>query len=217
MFADPGQRQVAIGIWITSFSAGGAVGPVLGGVLLERFWRGAVFLLALPVMALLLVLGPRVLPEYRDPAAGRLDLPSAALSLVAVLAVVFGLKLSAQDGLGGLPAAAVLVGLVVGVGFVRRQRRLADPMIDLRLFRNSAFTGVLHKQLRLMADGHYRYPSGHSGKAVRICFTIVSSPALRAAACDGHPRAGGSARRHPSTGCILQHCQSATDEMGCVA
>jgi DHA2 family multidrug resistance protein-like MFS transporter len=147
MFQDPQQRQVAIGIWITSFSAGGAIGPVLGGVLLEHYWWGSVFLLALPVMALLLVLGPRVLPEYRDPGAGRLDLVSAVMSLVAVLAVVFGLKLSAQDGLGWLPAAAVLVGLVVGVIFVRRQLRLADPMIDLRLFRNTAFNASLATNL----------------------------------------------------------------------
>jgi MFS transporter, DHA2 family, multidrug resistance protein len=143
MFPDPRQRQVAIGIWITSFSAGGAIGPVLGGVLLERFWWGSVFLLAVPVMAVLLVLGPRVLPEYKDPDAGRLDLVSAAMSLVAVLAVVFGLKQIAQNGLGPPAVLAVLVGLVVGVGFVRRQRRLADPMIDLGLFRNTAFNAAL--------------------------------------------------------------------------
>jgi len=143
MFPDPRQRSVAIGIWITSFSAGGAIGPVLGGVLLERFWWGSVFLLALPVMALLLVLGPRVLPEYRDPQAGRLDLPSAVMSLVAVLAVVFGLKQVAQDGIGGLAAVAVVVGLVVVVVFARRQLRLADPMIDLRLFRIPAFNASL--------------------------------------------------------------------------
>src|SRR5215468_11138936 len=81
MFQDPGQRSTAIGIWITAFSAGGAIGPMLGGVLLEHFWWGSVFLLAVPVMALLLALGPRVLPEYRDPAADRLDLVSAALLL----------------------------------------------------------------------------------------------------------------------------------------
>jgi MFS transporter, DHA2 family, multidrug resistance protein len=143
MFADPRQRQVAIGVWITAFSAGGAIGPVAGGVLLERWWWGSVFLLAVPVMALLLALGPRVLPEYRDPQAGRLDLVSVALSLVAVLAVVFGLKQVAQDGLGGLAVAAILVGLAVGVGFVRRQRRLADPMIDLRLFRSRSFNAAL--------------------------------------------------------------------------
>jgi MFS transporter, DHA2 family, multidrug resistance protein len=147
MFPDPRQRSVAIGVWITSFSAGGAIGPVLGGVLLERYWWGSVFLLAVPVMAVLLVLGPRVLPEYRDPDAGRLDLPSAGLSLVAVLAVVFGLKLIAQDGLGGLAAAAILVGLGVAVVFVRRQLTLADPMIDLRLFRSSAFNASLATNL----------------------------------------------------------------------
>jgi DHA2 family multidrug resistance protein-like MFS transporter len=147
MFPDPRQRQVAIGIWITSFSAGGAIGPVMGGVLLERFWWGSVFLLAVPVMALLLALGPRVLPEYRDPGAGRLDLISAAMSLVAVLAVVFGLKLTAQDGFGGLAGAAVLVGVGVGLLFARRQLTLADPMIDLRLFRSTAFNASLATNL----------------------------------------------------------------------
>jgi DHA2 family multidrug resistance protein-like MFS transporter len=147
MFQDPRQRTTAIGIWITSFSAGGAIGPVLGGLLLEHFWWGSVFLLALPVMALLLVLGPRVLPEYRDPDAGRLDLASAAMSLVAVLAVVFGLKQTAQNGIGPLPVAAVVVGLVVGVLFVRRQLALDDPMIDLRLFRIRAFNASLATNL----------------------------------------------------------------------
>ena len=147
MFPDPGQRQVAIGIWITSFSAGGAIGPVLGGVLLERFWWGSVFLLALPVMALLLVLGPLVLPEYRAPGAGRPDLVSAAMSLLAVLAVVFGLKRVAQYGPGPLAGAAVLTGLVAGVVFARRQLRLADPMIDLRLFRIRAFNASLATNL----------------------------------------------------------------------
>jgi MFS transporter, DHA2 family, multidrug resistance protein len=147
MFQDPRQRTTAIGVWITSFSAGGAIGPVLGGVLLEHFWWGSVFLLALPVMALLLLLGPRVLPEYRDPGAGRLDLASAAMSLVAVLSVVFGLKQTAQGGLGPQAVAAVVVGLAVGVGFVRRQRRLADPMIDLRLFGSRAFDAALATNL----------------------------------------------------------------------
>jgi MFS transporter, DHA2 family, multidrug resistance protein len=147
MFQDPGQRSTAIGIWITSFSAGGAIGPVLGGVLLEHYWWGSVFLLAVPVMALLLALGPRVLPEYRDPDAGRLDLVSAAMSLVAVLAVVFGLKLTAQDGFGGLAGAAILVGVVVGLLFARRQLTLADPMIDLRLFQDTAFNASLATNL----------------------------------------------------------------------
>jgi DHA2 family multidrug resistance protein-like MFS transporter len=140
MFLDPDQRTFAIGVWATSFSAGAAIGPLAGGFLLEHFWWGSVFLLAVPVMALLLVLGPFLLPEFRDPQAGRLDLTSAALSLVAVLAVIYGLKQVAQDGLGWLPVLSVAAGIATGAAFARRQRELADPLIDLGLFRAPAFS-----------------------------------------------------------------------------
>jgi len=143
MFQDPRERGVAIAVWISAFSAGSAVGPILGGILLENFWWGSVFLLALPVMGLLLVLGPIVLPEYRDENAGQLDIASAAMSLIAVLALIFGLKQIAQDGIGLVPAVSILAGLVVGTLFVRRQLSLADPMIDLRLFRIPAFSASL--------------------------------------------------------------------------
>ncbi|MGH2662694.1 MAG: MFS transporter [Actinomycetota bacterium] len=143
LFLDPRQRQTAIAVWITSFSVGAAIGPLLGGLVLEFFWWGSAFLLAVPVMALLLVLGPRLLPEYRDPGAGRLDLASAAMSLVAVLAVNFGLKQIAQNGWGTLPALSILFGFALGIAFVRRQRRLADPFIDLRLFRAPGFSASL--------------------------------------------------------------------------
>src|SRR4030095_10815058 len=98
-------------------------------------------------MALLLGLGPILLPEYRAPDAGRLDLTSAAMSLVAVLAVVFGLKQTAQNGVGSLPVAAVVVGLVVGLLCVGRHRTLAGPLIDLRLFRIRAFSASLATNL----------------------------------------------------------------------
>ncbi|MGH3568132.1 MAG: MFS transporter [Pseudonocardia sp.] len=143
MFQDPKERSIAIGIWIGAFSAGSAVGPVLGGLMLAWFWWGSVFLLALPVMVALLILGPRVLPEYRDPDAGRLDLISAAMSVTALLAVVYGLKQIAQDGLAPVPAAVIVAGLMVAVVWVRRQRRLTDPMIDLGLFRIRAFNAAL--------------------------------------------------------------------------
>jgi DHA2 family multidrug resistance protein-like MFS transporter len=140
MFLDSDQRTFAIGVWATSFSAGAAIGPLAGGFLLEHFWWGSVFLLAVPVMALLLVLGPLLLPEFRDPQAGRLDLTSAALSLAAVLAVIYGLKQVAQDGLGWLPVLSVAAGVAAGAAFARRQRELADPLIDLGLFRAPAFS-----------------------------------------------------------------------------
>ena len=98
MFLDPKQRAVAIGVWISSFSAGTVIGPPLGGFLLEYFWWGSVFLVSVPMMVLLLVLGPTLLPEFRDPNAGRPDLPSAILSVAAVLAVIYGLKQIAEHG-----------------------------------------------------------------------------------------------------------------------
>jgi MFS transporter, DHA2 family, multidrug resistance protein len=143
MFQDDRQRTVAIGIWITSFSVGAAIGPLVGGVLLESFHWGSVFLLAVPVMALLLAIGPRLLPEYKDPEPGRLDLTSAAMSLVAVLAVIYGIKAIAKDGAGIASVAPVLAGLAVGAAFVDRQRRLADPMVDLELFRRPGFSLAL--------------------------------------------------------------------------
>ena len=143
MFQDSRERTVAIGVWIGAFSAGSAIGPVLGGIMLEFFWWGSVFLIAIPVMVALLILGPRILPEYRDPEAGRLDPASAIMAVGAVLAVIFGLKQIAQEGPGLLAIGAIVVGLVVGVLWVRRQRQLADPMIDLALFRVPTFNAAL--------------------------------------------------------------------------
>ena len=157
MFLDPQQRRVAIGVWITSYSVGAAIGPLIGGVLLEYFWWGSVFLIGVPVMALLLVLGPLLLPEFRDPNAGRLDLVSAAMSLAAVLLVIFGLKKTAEDGLRLVPTLCILAGLAVGYAFVRRQQALADPLIDVRLFRMPAFSASLATYMlaTLVAFGAY--------------------------------------------------------------
>ena len=143
MFMDPKQRSTAIGVWIAAYSAGGAIGPVLGGVLLEFFWWGSVFLIGVPVMGLLLVLGPRTLPEYRDPNAGRLHFMSAAASLLAILGVVYGLKQIAQDGISAVPVLSIIVGLALGFAFVRHQLSLESPIIDVRLFRIRAFSASL--------------------------------------------------------------------------
>lgn len=143
MFRDPEQRTFAIGIWATSYSLGAAVGPLLGGILLEHYWWGSVFLLSVPVMLLLLAVGPRLLPEYRDHSAGHLDLVSAALSLVSVLAMIYGLKHTAEHGVGGTGLGTFAAGLLVGYAFVQRQQQLADPLIDLRLFGSPAFSVAL--------------------------------------------------------------------------
>jgi len=143
MFLDPKQRTVAVGVWIASFSAGGAIGPLLGGLVLEHFWWGSVFLLNIPVMLLLLGLGPILLPESRDPNALRFDPASAALSLVAVLAAIYGIKRIAEDGPAWVPATAIVAGLAMGTLFVRRQLSLDDPLINLRLFQSPAFSASL--------------------------------------------------------------------------
>lgn len=143
MFLDEGERTRAIAIWITAYSVGGLIGPVLGGLMLQFFWWGSVFLLAVPVMLLVLITGPLLLPEYRDPNAGRPDLVSAALSVAAVLSAIYGLKLIAQDGLALLPLLSIGAGIVLAVVFMRRQMVLADPFIDLWLFRSPGFSASL--------------------------------------------------------------------------
>ncbi|CAL9619420.1 Multidrug efflux pump LfrA [Streptomyces sp. enrichment culture] len=143
MFLDARQRSVAIGLWMTSFMVGAMLGPPVGGLLLEWFWWGSVFLLALPVMALLLTVGPVVLPEYRNEDAGRLDLPSALLSLLAVLSVVYAVKTAASHGFTATASAALAAGIVLSVTFVRRQKRLAVPLLDIGLFRNRTFATAL--------------------------------------------------------------------------
>lgn len=143
MFHHERQRQFAIGIWITAFSVGSAIGPLAGGLLLQWFHWGAVFLAAVPVMLLLLLLGPALLPEYRDPHAGRLDLASVAMSLSAVLALIWGLKQLAEAGASGPALAAIVGGVLMAAAFVRRQTRLDYPLLDLALFRRAAFSAAL--------------------------------------------------------------------------
>ncbi|MEA2509168.1 MAG: transporter, family, multidrug resistance protein [Actinomycetota bacterium] len=147
MFLDSRQRTFAVGVWASSFSAGGAIGPLVGGLLLEHFWWGAAFLAGVPIMVLLLVLGPLLLPEFRDPAAGLPDLLSAALSLVAVLAVIYGVKQIAEGNIDPASTLSIVAGIIGGVIFVRRQGELADPLIDPRLFRVPAFGASLATNL----------------------------------------------------------------------
>ncbi len=143
MFREERQRTLAIAVWSVSLPLGGAVGPLIGGAMLQSFWWGSVFLLAVPVMVLLLATGPVLLPEYRDTTAGRPDFLSVGLSLAAILPVVYGLTEIAAGGSLLVPAGTVAAGLLVGWVFVRRQRTLADPLIDPRLFREPGFSAAL--------------------------------------------------------------------------
>ncbi|GGF40467.1 MFS transporter [Youhaiella tibetensis] len=153
MFRDPAQRGFAISIWMVCFMAGMTVGPLVGGFMLEHFWWGSVFLLGVPVMVLLLVAAPFLLPEYRDPAGGRLDLLSVVLSLLSILPVVYGLKEMARLGIEPVSLGAIAVGLGFSLAFIARQRRLADPLFDLGLFSNRAFTTAVGGMFGITSTG----------------------------------------------------------------
>ena len=143
MFRDEREKTFAVSVWVSSFSCGGAIGPVVGGVLIAHFWWGAVFLAPIPIMALLLILGPRLLPEHRSAKAGRIDVLSALLTLATVLPIIFAIKRVAEGGDVRLSGLAAAVGAICGGVFVGRQLKLQDPLLDLRLFRLPALSVAL--------------------------------------------------------------------------
>lgn len=143
LFKDAQQRVMAVGLWGTSFSLGALIGPILGGAMIEKFWWGSVFLINIPVMILLVIIGPRILPEYKNPNAEKTDLISAGLSLIALLSIVFGIKKLAEHGLSWISILTIGFGFVIGVLFVKRQKKLTTPLIDLKLFDNFTFNALL--------------------------------------------------------------------------
>ncbi|WP_280235241.1 MFS transporter [Nocardia cyriacigeorgica] len=142
MFTDAGQRAMAIGVWATMFALGMAAGPVVGGILVAHFWWGAVFLLAVPISVAVLIVAPVLLPEYRSDAP-RLDLRSVALSLAAILPIVYAIKHVAAQGVDATALVAVLLGGGSTIVFIRRQLRLREPLLDVGLFANRAFSAAL--------------------------------------------------------------------------
>ncbi|MET8096089.1 MFS transporter [Streptomyces sp. NPDC005236] len=143
IFHDPRERSLAIGIWGATASAGTAVGPVVGGFLLEHFWWGSVFLINVPVMVVLVLVGRKLLPESKSPNPGPWDLISVTLSLVGVIGVVYAVKGLAAHGPSGQALGAGLLGAGALFWFVRRQLTLPKPLLDVRLFRNRGFSGAV--------------------------------------------------------------------------
>ncbi|GAB1330669.1 MFS transporter [Streptomyces sennicomposti] len=143
LFHDPRERSLAVGIWGATASAGMAVGPIAGGFLLEHFWWGSVFLINLPVMAVLVLVGVRLLPESRNPDPGPWDLVSVLLSLVGVIGVVYAIKEAAAHGVTGAVLGTGLLGAAALYWFVHRQLTLPAPLLDVRLFRNRGFSGAV--------------------------------------------------------------------------
>lgn len=143
IFTDARQRTLAIGVWGAMAAGGAAVGPVVGGWLLEHYWWGAVFLVNLPIMLVLVAVGPLVVPESKDPTPGRFDLVSAALAVLAMIPLVYAVKETVVEGPAPQYALAAAVGVAAGWAFARRQLTLRDPLLDLGLFRSPAFTAAV--------------------------------------------------------------------------
>jgi len=143
IFTDEKAMMTAIGVWYSCFMGGMAVGPLVGGVLLQHFWWGSAFLLGVPFMLLLVVVGRRVLPESDRHAGAPVDVVSSVLSLAVVLPVIYGFKELARGGDTTTALVAMSVGCALGLVFVRRQRRIANPLVDLRLFRSRPFSTAL--------------------------------------------------------------------------
>jgi DHA2 family multidrug resistance protein-like MFS transporter len=153
MFKDPKQQAIAFGAWGGTFTVGALVGPIIGGFLLSSFWWGSVFVLGVPFMLVVLIFGKAVLPEFKNPNAGKLDLTSVALSLAAMLPIIYGIKELAKDGWAFSPVAALIVGLICGALFLSRQRKLKDPLVDLSLFRNANVASPLSMNLSYSSVG----------------------------------------------------------------
>jgi DHA2 family multidrug resistance protein-like MFS transporter len=143
IFTDRDQRRFAIAVWASMFSAGAALGPIVGGILLEHFAWGSVFLMSVPVLLPLLVFAPLLVPESRDPRPGRIDPVSIALSMLMMVPIVYAIKELAVHGPASLAPLLFAAGVMFGVMFVRRQLRAESPMLDMRLFANATFSGAL--------------------------------------------------------------------------
>ncbi|HEX7096175.1 MAG TPA: MFS transporter [Acidimicrobiales bacterium] len=147
IFVDPVQRQFAVAVWSAMFAVGGALGPIVGGLLLEHFWWGSVFLIGVPVTCALIVLGPLLLPESRDPDPGPFDLRSSGLSMLTMFPAVYAMKHVAEHGWTWTPLGAITISSIAGALFLRRQRILESPMIDVSLFSVRRFRSAIAANL----------------------------------------------------------------------
>lgn len=187
MFPNKRDRARAIGVWTAAFAGGSALGPVIGGVLLHHYWWGAVFLINVPVLAVLFLAAPRLVPEYRVASTARFDVTGVVLSMLGILPVVYAVKTLASEGVSGAVIVIGVFGLAMLAAFLIHERRTAEPLLDLALFRNPQFSGSVTTALvGMMALGGMSYLTGVYLQSVRG-FDVLS------AALAGLPMAVGVA------------------------
>ncbi|WP_423816725.1 MFS transporter [Rothia nasimurium] len=171
MFSDATERRTAIAIWASGFAGGAALGPIVGGFLLEHFYWGSVFLMAVPVLLPMLLLGFWLIPNSKDPNPGAIDFVSIALIMATMTPFVYAIKHFAHDGFDLLTVVLLLIAAACGLAFTRRQLARTNPMLDVRLFTNKQFTGAVLTNLMAIfslvgflyfVSQHLQLVSGHS-------------------------------------------------------
>jgi EmrB/QacA subfamily drug resistance transporter len=141
---DPRERGKAIGVWAGAVGLAIAIGPVVGGALLERFWWGSVFLINVPIVVIGLIAIMAIVPESRDPNPGRLDLFGVALSIVGLVLLVYGIIYGGEHGFGsGSAWGTIIAGLAILGAFIWYERRSDHPSLDVGLFRNPRFSAAV--------------------------------------------------------------------------
>ncbi|MGZ8178175.1 MFS transporter [Williamsia sp. SKLECPSW1] len=161
MFPDARRRSMAIGIWTACFAGGSAVGPVIGGVMLHHFWWGSIFLLNVPVLLGLLVLAPRLVPEFRSRTTEPFDIVGVVLSMAGILPIVYAVKHIAADGFDGTGVVVGAVGVAALVAFLRHQRTARYPLLQIALFRLPRFSSAVASALIcMMTLGALSYLTG---------------------------------------------------------
>lgn len=171
IFVVPKERRLAIAIWASCFSGGSAIGPIVGGFLLEHYYWGSIFWMSVPFLVPMLVLAPMVVPESRDTTPGPIDMPSIVFMLGMMGPLVYTIKEVAHQGVTVWTGIGVVIVALSGWLLVRRQLRAASPMFDVRLFARNHFTGaVLANLLSMMSlvgflyfiSQHFQLVTGHS-------------------------------------------------------
>ena len=147
IFVNDKDRRVAIATWAAMFSGGAALGPIVGGILLEHFHWSAIFFINLPLIAIFIPAAIVLLPESRDPNPGRIDPLSIVLSMLMLAPLVFAIKHVMADGVDLVFWASIIVAVATGIGFVLRQLGSSNPMLDVRLFANRVFTSAVLSNL----------------------------------------------------------------------
>ncbi|MBV1850352.1 MFS transporter [Catellatospora tritici] len=138
---EPRERPKAIGIWAGAVGLAVAIGPLLGGFLLEHYWWGSVFLINVPIIALGLIAVAVLVPESRDPRPGRIDTPGVLLSVLGLVALVYGIVDGGEHGFGRASVlGSIALGVVVLAAFIWWEARTTHPSLDVRLFRNARFS-----------------------------------------------------------------------------